>query len=136
MRPYGRIIPIGVILTAALLFVAIRAKSQAPAAQVWEYSSVTGDPTNLGGEQTGLNSYTYKGSATICYATPGGCRSEVVTTTGPDAHGPNAQGHNAIMTAAAKLGEQGWELTTSSEVFYESTRARILYFRRLKSDAK
>ena len=131
MRAYGRIIPIGVILTATLLFVAIRAKSQAPAAQVWEYSSVTGDPSTLVGERTGFNSITYKASATICYAALGGCRNELVPTTGPDPQGPNA-----MMTAAAKLGEQGWELTTSTDVTSDYTKARVLYFRRLKSDSK
>ena len=131
MRPYGRIIPIGVILTATLLFVAIRAKPQAPAAQVWEYSSVTGDPMTFVRETSGFDSNTYKGSATICYAAAGGCRDEVVTTTGPGAQGPNA-----VMTAAAKLGEQGWELTTSTDVISDYTRARVLYFRRLKSDSK
>ena len=131
MRPYGRIIPIGVILAATLLFVAIRAKSQAPATQVWEYSSITGDPSTLAGTKSGFTSFTYNASAMICYAAPGGCRNELVTTTGPDPQGPNA-----VMTAAAKLGEQGWELTTSTDVISDYTRARVLYFRRLKSDSK
>ena len=131
MRPYGRIIQIGVILTAALLLVAIRAKSQAPAARVWEYSSVTGDPKTFFRSTNVFESNAYKESATICYAAPAGCRDEVVTITGP-----NAQGRNAVMTAAAKLGEQGWELTTSTEVSSNDLREQVLYFRRSKSDSK
>src|ERR1700736_5684317 len=46
MRPPARAIQIGVILTTALLFIAINVKSQAPSAPVWEYLSVTGSLAN------------------------------------------------------------------------------------------
>jgi len=127
MRPYGRIIPIGVILTATLLFVAIRAKPQAPAAQVWEYLSVTGSFSNLT-NVTGAFSRSYTSSATICFITTEGCQLEQVTMSVGD-HSP---GGEALASAIAQVGEQGWELTTSSE----AENARVLYFRRLKSDSK
>ncbi len=43
-----------------------------------------------------------------------------------------------MMLAAAKLGEQGWELTASTEAVINSNHdnERILYFRRLKPDSK
>ena len=129
MRPYGRIIPIGVILTAMLLFIATRGKSQAPSAQAWEYSSVTGSP-NLSTISGVLSSRTTSG-AVICYATAQGCRVEQVTTTS-EHELPRAA---ALMMAAAKLGEQGWELTSATDVATNQLREQVLYFRRLKIDS-
>jgi hypothetical protein len=40
------------------------------------------------------------------------------------------------MLAAAQLGEQGWELTSSTEILDTSGNEQTLYFRRLKKDSK
>jgi hypothetical protein len=129
MRPYRRIIPIGVILTAALLFAATRGKSQAQAAQIWEYSSVMGSPGFASVTSTGAFSKTYTSSATICYADAQGCQYEQVTQSAADEN----QRIDAIMKATAILGAQGWELTTTSEVATDDLRERVLYFRRPKT---
>jgi len=42
----------------------------------------------------------------------------------------------ALMMAAGKLGEQGWELTSATDVATNNLREQVLYFRRLKSDSK
>jgi hypothetical protein len=127
MRPPARAIPIGVILTAALLFVAINVKSQAPSAPVWEYLSVTGSLAN-GTTITGAFSRSYTSSATICFITTEGCQLEPVTLS----VGEHSAGGEALASAIAQVGEQGWELTTSSE----TENGRVMYFRRLKSDSK
>ena len=131
MHRYGRIIPIGIIVTATLLFIATRGKSQAPSAQVWEYSSVTGSPGFASVTSTGAFSKTYTSSATICYADAQGCQYELITQSRTDAN----QDIDAIMKATAMLGAQGWELTTTSEAATDDLRERVLYFRRLKTDA-
>lgn len=41
-----------------------------------------------------------------------------------------------MMMAIAKLGAEGWELTTSTEVLDGNYAKRVLYFRRLKSGSK
>jgi hypothetical protein len=132
MQPYARVIPIAVLLTGALLFIATAVKSQAPAQslQVWEYSSVTGSP-NLS-TISGILSSSTTSAATICYATAQGCRLEQVTTTSERDLPRGA----ALMMAADKLGEQGWELTSATDVATNSLREQVLYFRRLKSDSK
>jgi len=134
--PHKRVLQVGVMIAGALLLVTATLKSQAPArsAQVWEYSSITGWPTAISGTNTGINSWTGESKARICYATSQGCRNEEVTATITDSR----RGAEAIMLAAAKLGEQGWELTASTEALTNSTynTDRILYFRRLKPDPK
>ncbi len=130
MRPYARLIQIGVILTAVLVFIATTVKSQAPPARAWEYSSVTGSP-NLS-TISGILSSSTTSTATICYATAQGCRLEQVTTTSEHDLPRGA----ALMMAADKLGEQGWELTSATDVATNQLREQVLYFRRLKSDSK
>ena len=130
--PRTRMMQIGGILTAALLFIVTALKSQAPAAQVWEYSSVTGSPESHNWTQSGFDK-TATDSAKICYATPQGCRIEEITTSISASDRLTGQG---IMLAAAKLGEQGWELTSSTDVNSEFLWERVLYFRRLKRDSK
>jgi hypothetical protein len=132
MRPNGRIIQAGLFLAVTLLFVATRGTSQAPTTQVWEYASVESNPEpNIVTSEFG-NSTRASNSAKICYASADGCRIEDVTTTSQKAL-PRGE---AIMMAAAKLGEQGWQLTSSTEALsnYRPTE-RVLYFRRLKTDA-
>ena len=127
MRPPARAIQIGVILTTALLFIAINVKSQAPSAPVWEYLSVTGSLAN-GTTITGPFSRSYTSSATICFITTEGCQLEQVTVS----VGEHSTGGEALASAIAQVGEQGWELATSSEI----ENARVMYFRRRKSDSK
>ena len=81
--PRKRIMQVGIMLMGALLLVAATLKSQVPAGstQVWEYSSVSGSPVANQAKSTGINSLTYTGFATICYATSQGCRTEEITTT-------------------------------------------------------
>jgi hypothetical protein len=130
MRSYRRIVPIGVILIAALLFVATRGKSQAPSAQVWEYATVAGSPGFSVATKAGAFSQSFTSVATICYATAEGCRNEDVTATSSKSF----QGTESIAMAVAELGDEGWELITATDV--DSTRLeRVLYFRRLKTDS-
>jgi len=132
MRSYARLIQFGIILTAALVFIASAVKSQAPSAQTWEYSSVTGSPDNLY-TTSGIRSSRITSAVTICYATAQGCRVEQVTATSERELPRTA----ALMMAAGKLGEQGWELTSATDVVTpNSLREQVLYFRRLKSDSK
>ena len=130
MRSYARLIQFGIILTAALVFIATAVKSQAPSAQVWEYSSATGSPNPS--TISGILSSRTTSSAIICYATAPGCRVEQVTTSS-EHDLPRA---TALMMAAGKLGEQGWELTSATDVATNNLREQVLYFRRLKSDSK
>ena len=126
----ARAIQIGVILAAALLVIATTVKSQAPAASsgpVWEYLSITGSLNNEG-SRTGAFSRSYTSSATICFITVQGCQLEPVTMS----VGEHSSGGEALASAIAQVGAEGWELTTSSETEY----TRIMYFRRLKNDSK
>ena len=127
-----RILQLGIMVTVALLLIATTVRSQAPvrAAQVWEYSTVSGAPQSHSGTLIGINLMSWNSKATICYATAQGCRLEDVDTTS------QSNGPEAMMMAVAKLGEQGWELTTSTEYSTDTRHERTLYFRRLKSDAK
>jgi hypothetical protein len=127
MRPPARAIHIGVIVAAALLFIATTVKSQAPSAPVWEYLAVTGSLANET-TITGAFSRSYTSSATICFITTEGCQLEQVTVS----VGERSTGGEALASAIAQVGEHGWELTTSSG----TENARVMYFRRLKSDAK
>ena len=133
MRSQARMIQIGVIVTAALLFIATTVKSQAPAqaAQVWEYSSVTGMPVTITSTLSGLTP-AWDSSATICYATVQGCQRERLAKTVSN----QGEGAEGLMMATAKLGAEGWELTTSTEVLDGNYPKRVLYFRRLKSGPK
>jgi hypothetical protein len=102
------------VAAAGILLLAAALKPQIPSVgPVWEYSSVTASPTS-------------PGRAVICYATSNGCRNEQVGST-------YRQLEDALMTAATKLGEKGWELTTTAEIQSESKSERTLYFRRLQS---
>jgi hypothetical protein len=91
----------------------------------WEYSMVIGSPL-INSREVGRDPVS---RATICYATARGCRNEEVTV--------NAKrmddGNEAIMTAAARLGDRGWELADTNEISTERHADRILYFKRLKS---
>ena len=61
----------------------------------------------------------------ICYAESKGCRREAADS--------SPMG-DAIMVAAARLGEKGWELAAASDISSDNRRGdRILYFKRLKS---
>ena len=131
--PHKRVLQAGVIVAGALLLIATTVKSQSPAqaAQVWEYSSVTGMPVTINTSNSGITP-AWESSATICYATAQGCQREHLAK---DVSNQGA-GAEAMMMAIAKLGAEGWELTTSTEVLDGNYPKRVLYFRRLKSGPK
>jgi hypothetical protein len=80
---------------------------------VWEYASVSSYATGVD-------------AADICYAIPSGvCRYNHVTTSA----GGQRQGAEAVMWAAATLGEKGWELTSVTD----GSKGRVMYFKRLRS---
>ena len=111
-----RLTQIGLTITVVVLLMTTMLRSQQtpPVGPVWEYSSVSGD----GGQGV---------AAQICYATASGCKYERVTA--PDHH----YVQEAVMMAAAKLGEKGWELTTAHDGFGNNRDSKILYFKRLRS---
>jgi len=130
MRSSAKAIQIGIIALSALLFIATAVKSQGPAAQaepVWEYLSVTGSLTNSA-TRTGAFSRSYTSSAMICLMTTQGCQQEPITIS----VGENSSGGEALASAIAQVGAEGWELTTSSEL----ETGRIMYFKRLKSNSR
>jgi len=45
----------------------------------------------------------------------------------------STQATDALMTAASKLGAQGWEFISATELEHPSLSERVMYFRRLKS---
>jgi hypothetical protein len=115
MQQYGKKIQLGLTLTAGIVLVATALRPQMPTGipavgPVWEYASITGS--------------TIDGRLAICYADTNGCRRESADSR------PLA---DTMMTAAAKLGEKGWELTATSDVSGDNRHDRILYFKRLKS---
>jgi hypothetical protein len=92
----------GVLLTSAVL------RSQMPAVgPQWEYAVVSGA----------------HGSAEICYAMSFGCKVEKLN---------GGSEKDAVLFAATKLGEKGWELASATESS-ERSPVRTLYFKRLKS---
>lgn len=122
MQTYGRRIQIGVTLAAGILLMATELKPQMPSVgPVWEYTSVTGSAQVMYDVGTAPQT-----RATICYANANGCRTEQVNSSTGDSN----RGTEAVMAAAAKLGEKGWELTATNEL---SSGYRIMYFKRLKS---
>jgi hypothetical protein len=122
---YGRIFQIGLTLAAGIVLIATAMKSQMPSVgPVWEYSSVTSGSNGRGGSG-GTDT-----RATICYAGANGCRNEDVFASDRDGRAVG----DAMMAAASELGEKGWELASSNDVFTDSNRRyRVMYFRRLKS---
>jgi hypothetical protein len=96
---------IALTFLAGMLLTAAVLRSQMPSAgPQWEYAVVSGS-----GDK-----------AFICYGANNGCRNEEVGT------------YNAVMAAATKLGDKGWELASATESF-DRNPTRTLYFKRLKS---
>ena len=123
---YGRILQIGVTVAAGILLMGTAVKSQIPAVgPVWEYSMVIGSPA-IGAYNQGEGPVS---KATICYASAAGCRNEQVSVPAKELH----DGNEAVMAAATRLGEKGWELTSTSEIATDHRADRILYFKRLRS---
>jgi hypothetical protein len=92
----------GVLLTAAAL------RSQMPAVgPQWEYAVVSG----------------VHGNAELCYSLSFGCKTERFN---------GGSEKDAVLFAAAKLGDKGWELASATESSDKSP-IRTLYFKRLKS---
>ena len=118
MRPI--LVTLG-ILAVGILSISTVVRSQAPQS-VWEYASVTRTVID-GPEGRGLD------AAAICYAIPQGCRYENITATQSNAM---LRIHEIYMAATARLGAQGWELTTATDTMENHFDARILYFRRVR----
>ncbi len=115
MQRYGKTIQMGVTVLAGIVLMAAALRPQMPTGvpavgPVWEYVSITGS--------------TIDPRLTICYAEANGCRRESADS--------RPLG-DSMMTAAAKLGEKGWELTATSDLSGDNRHDRILYFKRLRS---
>jgi hypothetical protein len=114
MQRYGKKIQLGLTLAAGIVLMATALRPQMPTrapavGPVWEFASITGS--------------TIDGRLSICYAETSGCRHE-----GADSRPLG----DSMMSTAAKLGENGWELAATSDVSTDR-HERILYFKRLKS---
>ena len=124
----GKYVQVGLTLAAgiALVATALRPQQLPAVGPVWEYASVTGTPamvSNNGGRS-------FEVRANICYAGTNGCRSnEQVSSESRDGR----EIGDAIMSAAAKLGERGWELAAASDASGDNRHDRTLYFKRLRS---
>jgi hypothetical protein len=116
MPSHGKMLQFAAIAAAGILLTATALRPQAPGGGPgWQYCSVQAD------------SAIHPGQATICYASVSGCRNEDGSGATPRSRG----GIDAGMTAAAKLGSQGWELIAATE--NSQTGERTMYFKRLKA---
>ena len=101
----NKTISIALTLFAGMLLTAAVLRSQMPSAgPQWEYAVVNG----------------FGDKAFICYGTRNGCGNDEVRT------------NDAVISAAMKLGDKGWELASVTESF-DKNPTRTLYFKRLKS---
>jgi hypothetical protein len=115
LQRYGKTLQFGLTLAAGIVLMAAALKPQMPTGvpavgPVWEYASITA---------SGADS-----RLAICYADANGCRRESADSR------PVGE---AMMTAAAKLGEKGWELTAATDLSGANIHDRIMYFKRLRS---
>jgi len=118
---------LGILALAGILILSTAVRSQTRSGATWEYASVWGRPLTSNVTSTSSQfKKIWQGIAQICYATPEGCRFEEITTEGDY----EREGAIAMMTAAAKLGNDGWELTSATEAPYTSLVERTLFFRR------
>jgi hypothetical protein len=113
---YGKKIQLGLTLAAGIVLMATALRPQMPTdvpavGPVWEYASISGS----------LNDARLE----ICYAGTNSCQHESADSRPPLG--------DSMMTAAAKLGEKGWELAATSDASSDNRHERILYFKRLKS---
>ncbi|MDQ2921310.1 MAG: hypothetical protein M3R52_06845 [Acidobacteriota bacterium] len=97
----------------------------------WEYCAITGVlAVGQGGKGTGsVNQVT--GTAKICYFQGSGCRKEVVEASVEGSDFAEAK-RAALAKAAAKLGEEGWEMLGEAtfEFYQDNVDPKALYFRR------
>jgi hypothetical protein len=129
LQRYGRTVQLAMAVAAGILLMATAVKPQMPAVgPVWEYSSVTSTPSDSS-YNGNRGSAGFDTRATICYASATGCRSEQVTV----AMAESRQIGDAMMLAAAKLGEKGWELAATTDATSDSRHERVMYFKRLRS---
>jgi hypothetical protein len=127
MPTRGKVIRIAGILIVGILAISTAVRSQAPTDNIWEYASVSGSPRNTAWS-TGVGGRSATVRATICYATLQGCRFEELSATIMASN----QATDALMMASARLGNQGWEFITATEL-PSSSAERVMYFRRLKA---
>jgi hypothetical protein len=112
---YGRKIQLGLTLAAGIALMATALRPQIPTGvppvgPVWEYASISASAMDT--------------RLAICYAESKGCRRESADS---------APLGDAMMAAAARLGEKGWELAATSDVSADNRHDRTLYFKRLRS---
>ncbi|HVY91464.1 MAG TPA: hypothetical protein VHA14_01900 [Bryobacteraceae bacterium] len=101
-----KIISISLSVSAGILLTAAVLRSQMPSAgPQWEYATVTGSP----------------GQVTLCYSGSFSCKNE-----------RSGSASEAVMNAATKLGDKGWELAAVATSNGDRPE-RVLYFKRLKS---
>lgn len=115
MQRYGRKIQLGLTLAAGIVLMATALRPQMPTGvpavgPVWEYASISAAPMDS--------------RLAICYAGTSGCQHESADS---------APLGDAMMAAAARLGEKGWELAAVSDLTGDNRHDRILYFKRPKS---
>jgi hypothetical protein len=115
MERYGKKIQLGLTLAAGIALMATALRPQMPngipaVGPVWEYASISGSAVDA--------------RLAICYADANGCRRESADS--------RPLG-DSMMSAAAMLGEKGWELTAATEVSGDNRHDRILYFKRPRS---
>jgi hypothetical protein len=101
-------ISIALALLAGVMLTSVALRSQIPAVgPQWEYAVVSG----------------VHGNAELCYAMSFGCKVERFS---------GGSEKDAVLFAATKLGDKGWELASATESSDKSP-IRTLYFKRLKS---
>ena len=117
----------GITLAAAVLIAGQALKSQAPAAPQWEFASVT--PSREYGQSDPGGTMKWYDDAATCIATSQGCQARKITAEGT---------RNAMMQAAAILGEQGWELVSVTNIpnLPSQEGGPTMFFKRLKATPK
>ncbi len=108
MQLARRPIAIATTVTGALILLVSTLRTQPlPAVgPVWEYVTVTNSA--VGGTET-------------CFAAASGCKYEREA----------GRSSESVASAAARLGEKGWELAAAADL--QNGKGTVLYFKRLKS---
>ena len=133
MRQFVRSLPVvAVAAVAAFAVASLKSQDNVPAQpETWEYATVIGYPSGFNtsdGFKTVVQS-----TAQICFASGDGCRYESVEANFSPRSGipatPAEKYNQAFAKAAARLGSEGWELTSSVQGGPDPSVIQ-LYFRR------
>lgn len=116
MRAFARSLPVVAVAAIAVFAAVATLKSQDNASgspQTWEYATV------FGSANTGVTFNDLQGGAVgivhICFASDTGCRYEAVEVKFTIPPPSTASYNQAFAKAAARLGAEGWELTTTTQ---------------------